>query len=68
MLDYHKIGMAYTEQLANNPVYKAYEDACLYWVDRAFAESVKMYFFPFFVMGNIDSWKDMLTCQIKPKK
>lgn len=68
MLDYRKIGTEFIGPQVSNPFYKAYEDMCLYWVDRAFAESVKMYFFPFFVMGNIDSWKDMLTCQIKPKK
>ena len=57
----------YLTVLQGNPVYRAYENTCCYCLDQSFAEAVKLYYWPYFVAGNFDSWKDILTCQISSK-
>ena len=48
MLIYPQTGMAYLEQQANNML----DQYALLWI--------KMYYWPYFVAGNLDNWKDIM--------
>ncbi|NDG32534.1 hypothetical protein EB118_20975 [bacterium] len=47
VLDYQKIGIQYTEQLANNII------------DANVRMFVTNWFWPYFVVGNLDSWQKL---------
>jgi len=48
MLIYPQIGMVFSEQLLSNML----DQYALLWI--------KMYYWPYFVAGNLDNWKDIM--------
>lgn len=49
MLTYPQIGMVYSGQLLNN------------MIDELARQWIMLYYWPYFVIGNQDAWKDILT-------
>ena len=52
--------MEFTELLQSNPMYKMQEQIMDWWLDQAISTFLKTYYWPFFVAGNLDNWKEML--------
>ena len=66
MQDYQKIGTAYLELLASNPFYNAINKIIDWYMDQLADLALKMYYWPFFVAGNLDDWVEIGRMYTRP--
>lgn len=60
-MNYQKTGTAFIELLQSNPIYRMQEDIAGWWIDQSINNFLKLYYWPFFVAGNLDNWKELFV-------